>query len=132
MNIFLQFLRSVLTVAFLVFVVNYSEAAKQSAAYTDSEKVFQEKISKKTKTYVVFGADWCGPCRELKLLLKQAEIADKIIFLNASKLWVIQILTKLKYQMIPFTVVYQNGKPTGVVRAGMNESLIFLIANVDS
>jgi thiol-disulfide isomerase/thioredoxin len=96
-----------------------------------TKKVFEEKIKSPKQTYVVFGADWCEPCVKLKRLLKEVEIAKKIVFLDASKPWVADILTKLEYRGIPYTVVYKDGKPTGVVRFGLPDSLIFLIANVD-
>ncbi len=98
-----------------------------------TEKKFVEKISRAEKTYVVFGASWCKPCERLYNLLKEAKIAHKIVYLHtdgAENLWVQKRLLKLEYAMIPYTVVYQNGKPTGVVRAGVGPSLIFLLANV--
>ena len=98
-----------------------------------TEKKFVEKISRAEKTYVVFGASWCKPCERLYNLLKEAKIAHKIVYLHtdgAENLWVQKRLLKLEYAMIPYTVVYQNGKPTGVVRAGVSPSLIFLLANV--
>ena len=98
-----------------------------------TEKKFVEKISRAEKTYVVFGASWCKPCERLYSLLKEAKIAHKIVYLHtdgAENLWVQKRLLKLEYAMIPYTVVYQNGKPTGVVRAGVSPSLIFLLANV--
>ena len=99
-----------------------------------TEKKFVEKISRAEKTYVVFGASWCKPCERLYDLLKEAKIAHKIVYLHTDGLsnqWVQKRLLKLKYTSIPYTVVYQNGKPTGVVRAGLHKSLIFLLANVD-
>tara|TARA_R100000697_G_C5456711_1_gene198797 strand:+ start:624 stop:1007 length:384 start_codon:yes stop_codon:yes gene_type:complete len=123
----IRFLKSLVAVIFIVSLLFYPAKASQ---YTDSEKVFKEKIASPAKTYVVFGADWCGPCNKLKDLLKQAGISHKIIFLDASKIWVAKILMDLHYQMIPYTAVYQNGKHTGVIRVGMNDSLIFLLANV--
>ncbi len=98
-----------------------------------TEKKFVEKISRVDKTYVVFGASWCKPCERLYNLLKEAKIAHKIVYLHTDgveNLWVQKRLLKLEYAMIPYTVVYQNGKPTGVVRAGVGPSLIFLLANV--
>ena len=124
----MSFLRAAATVLFMAFLFNIPVEAKQ---YIDSEKEFKEKVSTPTKTYVVFGADWCGPCKKLNKLLKEAGIAHKIVFLNASEVWVAKILLDLHYQMIPYTAVYQNGKHTGVIRVGMNESLIFLLANVN-
>jgi thiol-disulfide isomerase/thioredoxin len=96
-----------------------------------TKKKFVEKISRAEATYVVFGAGWCKPCVRLKKLLKDAEIAHKIVFLDSSDIWVQKMLLKLEYPGIPYTVVYQNGKATGVVRMGTGPSLIFLIANVD-
>ena len=99
-----------------------------------TEKKFVEKISRAEKTYVVFGASWCKPCERLYNLLKEAKIAHKIVYLHTDGLsnqWVQKRLLDLGYSMIPYTVVYQNGKPTGVVRAGVGPSLIFLLANVD-
>lgn len=96
-----------------------------------TEKKFVEKISRAEVTYVVFGASWCKPCVRLKKLLKDARVDYKIIFLDSSDIWVQKRLLKLEYHSIPYTVVYQNGKPTGVVRAGLGPSLIFLIANID-
>tara|TARA_B100000686_G_C16645811_1_gene892722 strand:- start:370 stop:738 length:369 start_codon:yes stop_codon:yes gene_type:complete len=101
-----------------------------SVSYATKE-VFQKKIKRKKKTYVVFGADWCAPCQKLKKLLKQAEISHKIVFLNASESWVADILIEIQYTGIPYTVVYENGKPTGVIRYGLHQSLIFLIANIE-
>ena len=97
-----------------------------------TKKAFEEKIKSPEQTYVVFGADWCEPCVRLKRLLKEVEIAKKIVFLDASNPWVADLLTKLEFRGIPYTVVYKDGKPTGVVRFGLSDSLIFLIANVDS
>ena len=95
-----------------------------------NKKNFAKKIWRDEKTYVVFGADWCKPCVELKSLLVDAGIADRIIYLDSSEPWVAKILTDLEYIGIPYTVVYQNGKPTGVIRVGLHSSLIFLVANV--
>ena len=106
--------------------------AISASQYVVSPKKFEEKIASPQKTYVVFGADWCKPCVKLKKLLKDAGIAHKIVFLDAEKLWVAKILLKLEYHWIPFTVVYQNGKQTGVIRYGVGPSLIFLIANIET
>ena len=124
-----QAVRAILTVLFVGFILNYPTALAR--IYVDSKKDFQQKIQRPVKTYVVFGAEWCAPCKKLKQLLKDANIAHKIVFLDASKIWVAKILLDLHYQMIPYTAVYQNAKHTGVIRVGMNESLIFLLANVD-
>lgn len=104
--------------------------AISASQHVVSQKKFEEKIASPQKTYVVFGADWCKPCVRLKKLLKDAGIAHKIVFLNAERLWVAQLLLKLEYPGIPLVVEYQNGKQTGVIRVGSGPSLIFLLANV--
>ncbi len=97
-----------------------------------NKKNFDEKIRRETKTYVVFGADWCGPCVKLKNLLGSAGVAKKVVFLDSSQSWVATILIDLGYPGIPYTVVYQNGKPTGVIRLGLSQSLMFLVINIDA
>ena len=115
--------------ALLSFIALFTPLTTAPSSYS-TKKNFDQKISRSVKTYVVFGADWCAPCVKLKRLLSQAGIAKKVVFLNASKEWVANILLSLEYPGIPYTVVYKNGRSTGVVRMGKNSSLIFLLANV--
>ena len=107
-------------------LVNHSESRYSS------KKNFDKKIRRKIRTYVVFGADWCPPCLKLKRMLESAGIDSEIVFLNASEPWVADILVDLQYIGIPYTVVYQDGAPTGVIRYGFHPSLIFLVANVSA
>ena len=116
--------------ALLSLIALFSPITDSSTSYS-TKKNFDQKISRSVKTYVVFGADWCPPCVELKKLLNQAGVAKKVVFLNASESWVAEILISLEYPGIPYTVVYKDKKPTGVVRVGKNPSLIFLIANIE-
>ena len=97
-----------------------------------TKKIFDEKIRRETKTYVVFGADWCAPCVKLKKLLWDAGVSKKVVFLNSSKPWVAEILIELGYPGIPYTVVYSSGKPTGEIRVGLSQSLMFLIVKIDT
>ncbi len=81
-----------------------------------TDKNFEEVISKNEKPVLVdFFALWCNPCSFLSPLLDKIaeEYKAKIIFTKANLDEVPLAAKKYGVEMIPFVILFNQGKPIG-------------------
>ena len=86
------------------------------------------------KIYLLFGADWCEPCDQLKKLLEQEKIAHKVIMLDVDRTWAFLISRDLNVQGLPTLVVLTKREGKRVTaerpRFGASPILVYLLAHL--
>lgn len=92
-----------------------------------TDQNFEETISQSEKPILVdFFAFWCNPCSFLSPLLNKIaeEYKAKIIFAKANLDEVPLAAQKYGVEMIPFVILFKQGKPAGGFIGVKSESAI--------
>ena len=91
----------------------------------DQSKGFSNKT-----IYVIFSASWCPSCTQLRKLLRDASIEDKVTFIDIDRTWGYLFSKEMGVNGIPALAVIKSDK-TIEMRDNINKILVYLLANVD-
>ncbi|MDZ7690167.1 MAG: thioredoxin [Balneolaceae bacterium] len=91
---------------------------------------FSELINGKKPVLVDFYANWCGPCKMLKPILKDLKkrVGDKVTIIKVDVDNNQQAAIKYQVRGVPTLILFQNGqikwRHSGVIQAGPLEQVI--------
>ena len=97
---------------------------------TNKKESFAEIINGNVPVLVDFSAEWCGPCKMMKPILKELhdKMGNKVRILKIDIDQSPAIAEKLQIQSVPTLMLFQNGKSlwrqSGVQQAPQLERII--------
>lgn len=97
---------------------------------TEKKKPFSAIISGEKPVLVDFSAEWCGPCKMMKPILKELKtmVGDKVIILKVDVDESPELAGQYHIQGVPTLILFRNGtvlwRQSGVVRAGELQLII--------
>jgi thioredoxin 1 len=97
---------------------------------TNKRESFAEIINGNVPVLVDFSAEWCGPCKMMKPILKELHdnMGDKVRILKIDIDQSPAIAEKLQIQSVPTLMLFQHGKSlwrqSGVLQALQLERII--------
>jgi len=99
-----------------------------------SEEEFNQILNQKTKVVVDFYAEWCGPCKQMKITLEQVEKDyQDIMFVKVNIDSLRNLANKFKVRSIPTVIFFKDGqKVKQFVGAKSKAEISALINNVFS
>lgn len=101
---------------------------------TNKKENFAAIINGNVPVLVDFSAEWCGPCKMMKPILKELhdKMGDKVRILKIDIDQSPAIAEKFQIQSVPTLVLFQNGKSvwrqSGVLQAIQLEKIILQYA----
>ncbi len=98
----------------------------------DFQKILKDQVdSKNQKTiHIIFSADWCPSCAQLRKLLKSAGIEHKLIFVDVDRTWAFLLSRKIGVKGIPALAIIKKDKMIET-RENPNKILVYLLANIE-
>lgn len=96
----------------------------------EKQKAFSEIIHSDKPVLVDFSAEWCGPCKMMKPVLKElkASMGDKVIILKVDVDESPMVSGVYNIQGVPTLILFKNGKilwrQSGVVSAKHLENIV--------
>ena len=78
--------------------------------------------------YVVFAADYCGACKKLFRLLKDAGIEKEVVFIDIEKTWGFLFSREMNVSNVPSLAIINSNK-TIQIREGLNDVLMYLVTH---
>ena len=111
-------------------VVHYEgkEVFRRNNAYT-SEQELTNLLKTKQDFVIIFAADWCSACKQVKKALKQAKLPKRIYFLNVDELWVQKLAALMGVKNIPLMVHTNSTGNTIAAFVGPKDILLYLLLN---
>ena len=110
----------------LVVTYEGKEVHRRNAKWISIDEFI--KLREKDEFVMVFGADWCRSCEKLRMLIKQANLKDRVYFLNLEEPWVKSIAMETGIRNIPVMFSVQHGKAT-IAKIGPNDIIMWLLIN---
>ncbi len=111
-------------------IVHYEgkEVFRRDNQYT-SEQELTNLLKTKQDFVIIFAADWCGACKQVKKALKQASLPKRIYFLNIDELWVQKLAALMGVKNIPLMVHANSTGDTIAAFVGPKDILLYLLLN---
>ena len=91
---------------------------------------FQEIIDSKKPVLVDFAAEWCGPCKMMKPILKDLknQMGDDITIITVDVDRNQAVATQYNIRSVPTLMIFKNGeslwRQSGVLQAGQLQSIL--------
>lgn len=89
------------------------------------------KLEHEKRAIVIFGAPWCKVCTKLRKVISEAELKEKVYYVNIDEPWARGIAASIKLKQIPIMFVIENGKAK-TAKLGPGDIVMWLLVNVDS
>ena len=115
----------------LVVTYNGKEVHRRDPIYSSKEELTRLLYSDEKK-YIIFGADWCKPCKKLIKCLKQSGHLSKVMILNLEEPWAARLFQAAGLKIVPSMLVAdKNGNPVSI-EVGTGQIVMYLIINVET
>ena len=88
-------------------------------------------LEKEKTAIVVFGAEWCQPCRQLRIAIKQARLKQPVYYVNIDEPWAQSIIADTGIKQIPIMFYLVDGKAV-MAKMGTNRIVMWLLINIES
>jgi thioredoxin 1 len=91
---------------------------------------FQETINSNKPVLVDFAAEWCGPCKMMKPILKDLknQMGDEIIIITVDVDKNQAAAAQYEIRSVPTLMIFKNGqsvwRQSGVLQAGQLQSIL--------
>jgi thiol:disulfide interchange protein len=101
-----------------------------SGRYT-SEAELRRALAEDGRKYLIFAADWCEACNFLRKAVDQAELTDKVMYLNIDKPWVQALARHYKIKGVPLMFVLDTETRIVDIREGPGAIVIRLLIDIE-
>lgn len=88
-------------------------------------------LENKKRALIVFGAPWCKVCTKLRVAVKEAELKEKVYYVNIDEPWAREVAATINLKQIPIMFVLEDGKAK-LAKLGPGQIVMWLLVNVDS
>ena len=89
------------------------------------------KLEHAKRAIVIFGAPWCKACMKLRKAINQANLKEKVYYVNIDEPWARDVATSIKLKQIPIMFLLEDGKAK-LAKLGPSEIVMWLLINVES
>ena len=88
-------------------------------------------LEKEKSAIIVFGAEWCNSCQQLRVAIKQANLKEPVYYVNIDEPWVKGIIADTGIKQIPIMFYLVDGKAI-TAKVGVNRIVMWLLINKES
>lgn len=113
----------------LTVTYNGKEVHRRNARWVSLNEFTQ--LESKPSAIIIFGADWCEACNKLRAAISQANLKQKVYYVNIDEPWVRSIIISTGIKQIPIMFYLVNGK-AHMAKLGPNEIIMWLLINIES
>lgn len=110
----------------VVVTYNGQEELRKNSRYI-SENHLRSLLDQGNDTIVIFGADWCAPCRLTRQVIKEAKLNVKVYHLDLDEPWVAQLAGIMGIKTIPVMFHTGKAKETIAIRVGPEGIISYLV-----
>jgi len=88
-------------------------------------------IKKSEKKFLIFAADWCPSCTQLRSALDEAMLLDNVEFLNLEEPWVAHLAKSYNIKNIPFMIEIDENNTIQEAKIGSGQIVIHLLVKLE-
>jgi len=89
-------------------------------------------LKKSEKKFLIFGADWCGACAQLRIALKDAQFTQHVEYLNADVPWVASLMRSYQITGIPFMIELDKNNVIQTGKVGPSAIVLHLLVHIEN
>ena len=82
------------------------------------------------KKYLIFGAEWCKACTMLRKALVQAELIDRVHFINIDEPWAQKLASFFGIQKLPTLLCVNEKDVVFDARLGPGQIIVYLLTKI--
>ncbi len=113
----------------LVVTYNDKVVHRASPIYSNLQE-FERAVAKKEMKYIIFGAAWCPPCKNLYKAIEQGGWKDKVVILNLDVDWVADLYQVSRMRIVPAMIVLDSENQFVTAKQGSSNIIMHLVINV--
>jgi len=91
-----------------------------------------EELKKSKKKFLIFGANWCGSCEQLRRALDEAQFTEHVEFLNIDTPWVSFLAKQYNIKNIPFMISLDKNNTIQAGKVGAGAIVVHLLVHIEN
>ena len=115
-----------------LIVEYYGKKIKHEKPRWSSHARIMNVLKKSEKKFLIFGADWCGACNQLRRALNEAQFTEHVEFLNADTPWVAALMKQYRITGIPFMIELDKNNIIQAGKVGPGAIVVHLLVHIEN
>lgn len=116
----------------LTVTYNGKEILKRKPTWSGKARIERLMRNPASKTYIVLGAKWCKSCDFLRRALDQAEMLEKVEFLDIDEEWVNHLAQFYNIDKVPTMLILDKTTKVQNIVVGPGQIVVKLLVSSSS